>query len=282
VSSGPADCHRAAAFGLHWQSDIPLHPFPPDPAPQIRADIKVRLTTDGAPGRDQTFRHGNVSFALNGFRFRSGEAATIDVYGHDRVDVHPGPEWPGLPPLPLFGTVTAMICARRGLLPMHGSAVAFGDQATLICGTAGAGKSTTAARLIAQGARFISDDLSVLHPDPAGGPPVLFAGRRAIRLFNSPALALGEAVEFLEEPHPAEGKLAVYPPQVAALQPVALARVIVLGLPAGLIPVTERAALLATQLFRPNRLCRMSGHLQRLAMLTLAARHLEVRGEPGL
>lgn len=51
------------------------------------------------------------------------------------------------------------VLARRGLHPLHASAVAGGHGAILIAGPSGAGKSTLAARLAHRGAAFLSDDV---------------------------------------------------------------------------------------------------------------------------
>lgn len=52
--------------------------------------------------------------------------------------------------------------ARRGLHPLHASAVAAPGGAICVAGQSGAGKSTLAARLAQMGARFLSDDVCFL------------------------------------------------------------------------------------------------------------------------
>jgi hypothetical protein len=149
-------------------------------------------------------------------------------------------------------------------------------KATLICGAAGSGKSTYAARLIAQGARLISDDLSVLHPDAQDGPALLYAGRRTMRLYPSAAEALGRAVAWIAAPYESLGKIAVSPPQVEAEIGFPLATVIVLGHPDG--PVEDAGRVLAQQMFRPQRQAQLPGNGKRKIALAVAARRIEVRG----
>jgi len=61
-----------------------------------------------------------------------------------------------------FGTVLAILCFRRGLIPLHASAVVVDGRALLISGDSGMGKSTLAAALVARGYPLLSDDLCAL------------------------------------------------------------------------------------------------------------------------
>lgn len=63
----------------------------------------------------------------------------------------------------LLGTVLAILCFQRGVLPMHVSAVDFDGRALLVSGVSGAGKSTLAAALSARGYRLLGDDLCALE-----------------------------------------------------------------------------------------------------------------------
>jgi hypothetical protein len=65
----------------------------------------------------------------------------------------------------LLSPVLALVLLDRGQETLHGSAIAFGDQAIAILGDSGAGKSTLAAALLAAGGRCITDDLLVLSGD---------------------------------------------------------------------------------------------------------------------
>lgn len=53
-------------------------------------------------------------------------------------------------------------------LILHASCVALGDRALLITGPSGAGKSSLALRLIALGARLVSDDRTQVSAGPRG------------------------------------------------------------------------------------------------------------------
>lgn len=92
----------------------------------------------------------------------------------------------------LLGGILAFVVRRRGMLPLHASAVVLDGRAVLFAGAAGAGKSSTAAAFAALGVPVLSDDVVTMavrsdgvvahssHPrvsiwsDSAAG---LFAGR---------------------------------------------------------------------------------------------------------
>jgi len=65
----------------------------------------------------------------------------------------------------LVGPVLGVVLRLRGIFPLHASAVSIGDQAIALVGSAGAGKSTTAAAFARCGYRVISDDVVALRQE---------------------------------------------------------------------------------------------------------------------
>ena len=63
----------------------------------------------------------------------------------------------------LLGPVLGFVLRRRGVTPLHGSAVCIDDSAFVIAGPAGAGKSTTAAALALRGAPVLCEDIAALQ-----------------------------------------------------------------------------------------------------------------------
>jgi hypothetical protein len=59
-----------------------------------------------------------------------------------------------------YGTVLAVICYKRDLLPIHGACVRVGDNAIIFSGDSGAGKSTLATALALRGHPLRCDDIS--------------------------------------------------------------------------------------------------------------------------
>ena len=129
---------------------------------------------------------------------------------------------------------------------------------------------------------LISDDLSVLHPDLAGGTPLLYAGRHTLRLFPRTASWLASVVPVSQEPYPMGNKVVVAPPQVAMKTAIPLRRVVLLGYEPGPLPSDAKVAALTAQLYRAVRVAQHTGHARRLLLVAAAARHLDIVGEPPL
>lgn len=68
----------------------------------------------------------------------------------------------------LFSVIFAVLFFRRGLLPLHASAVRVNEQVFAFLGRSGAGKSSLAAGLRLRGYQVIADDLTLLHPTTEG------------------------------------------------------------------------------------------------------------------
>jgi hypothetical protein len=97
----------------------------------------------------------------------------------------------------LFGTVLAIVCFRRKLLPLHASAVRIGDRVIAFCGPSGCGKSTLAAAFFRRGYAVVSDDVAVIEPDAPGGPRLLPAFPR-LKLWRDAMNAFGFGTAGLE------------------------------------------------------------------------------------
>lgn len=68
----------------------------------------------------------------------------------------------------LVGPVMGFVLRRRGCLALHAASVVFKDRAVALVGTAGSGKSTTAASLALCGRPVLCDDISVIDQEPGG------------------------------------------------------------------------------------------------------------------
>lgn len=108
----------------------------------------------------------------------------------------------------LLGTVLAILCFQRGMLPLHASAVDFDGRALLLSGLSGAGKSTLAAALSARGHRLLSDDLCALEMQ-AGRPLKILPAFPRVKLCRDSASQLQVSLDGLDRSGPEAEKYVV-------------------------------------------------------------------------
>lgn len=120
----------------------------------------------------------------------------------------------------LLGTVLAILCFQRGVLPLHASAVDIDGRALLLSGVSGAGKSTLAAALSARGYRLLSDDLCALEVRE-GHPLTVLPAFPRVKLCRDSASQLQVPVEGLDRSG-AELEKYVVPLALERFQPGAL------------------------------------------------------------
>ena len=102
----------------------------------------------------------------------------------ERVSVALEPEsHESLLALPLLGPVMAILLFMRGYLVLHGSAVSKHGKGVVFLGDKEAGKSTTAAAMLAGGWALLSDDVVALDLDAS--PPRVFAAYPSMKLTAS-------------------------------------------------------------------------------------------------
>jgi hypothetical protein len=122
--------------------------------------------------------------------WRCGSAYLVHFPGHCEFEIDPAATTvvaralpatdPELVALLVIGNVLAFVLALRSRLVLHASAVDTASGAIAIVGGSGAGKSTIAAWLCAQGARLVSDD--ALHVAPAEHGWLCHRGSTELRL----------------------------------------------------------------------------------------------------
>jgi ABC-type cobalamin/Fe3+-siderophores transport system ATPase subunit len=105
---------------------------------------------------------GFEAAADGGVRLRVAEVALFEVApSGDHVAVHRVRDAdPMVVRAHLYGSVLAILCYRRGLLPLHGASVRIGGRAAVLSGPSGVGKSTLATALARRGHVLLSDDVS--------------------------------------------------------------------------------------------------------------------------
>jgi hypothetical protein len=180
---------HAEAFGLRWRSDILLPDFDPADAAVVGIGAPIEVVrVDRLPDRGLGRPINRGLVYDDGIRFLWNREVGFDMHDGTRIAYAPGPDWTGEMPACFYGTVAALTAAWRGLVPLHACAVELDGRAVLIAGEAGAGKSTLAAQMVASGASFVADDLTVVAV--TAGAIAVMRGRRTMRLHPDTAARL--------------------------------------------------------------------------------------------
>jgi hypothetical protein len=103
-----------------------------------------------------------------------------------------------------LGPVLGWVMRLRGVICIHASVIDMEEQALLLVGSQGSGKSTTAATFYRRGARIAADDIAAL--EEVDNAFYVHSGARRLLLDESTALALFGSEEKLNEVAPLWGK----------------------------------------------------------------------------
>lgn len=267
--------YRARGFGLTWGSDVPLEQFDQQTRSDAAIDIAVRRVA-GLSARGPSRPVGRGEVFADGFRLAWSDALVFDVHGSTQVDYTAQPTWRGVMPPGLYSTIASLLLARRGLLPLHATALEWQGRGYLFAGATGAGKSTLAAELLAAGAQLIGDDLSAVEPPTAhGGPFTIRRGRSAMRLHPATA-ALVDAEQCEVVPDDPRGKVLVRPKRRAGEGNVPLGGIFLLG-DGEIGRRAEAARQLPRLLFRPRWCAALPGHRERQVRLLELASAIPLR-----
>lgn len=157
-----------ALCGWRVASEVPLTGVPPWRGDDRAADIIFTLGPVPDRLQDLILDQPPVQLSADGScRFAVPDVATylIDPAGC-RVVIDPA-AGASMQDIRIFllGTVLGILCARRGILPLHAACVQVGDGAVALAGASGMGKSTLAAAFIRRGYRILSDDVTALEVD---------------------------------------------------------------------------------------------------------------------
>jgi hypothetical protein len=158
------------AYGLGILSEFYL---PELIAEQRNIDVNIRrgnlenLLQSLITGKEEAFRATESEIFRNyqniaSFHIRNGNEIVVDLaHGIDE----------GLFRSCLLGNILGTLLHQRGLLVLHGSAIAINGGAVAFLGPSGSGKSTAAASLCSEGYSILADD--VLAIDARGDVPII-------------------------------------------------------------------------------------------------------------
>ena len=105
----------------------------------------------------------------------------------------------------ILGTVLTVLLYQRGILALHGSAMAIGDSVVGVIAPSGTGKSSTAAALYNKGYRLLSDDaVSIVFQN---GQYCVYPGYARLKVSESVADCLKYGDEHIIARHPDCGEV---------------------------------------------------------------------------
>lgn len=170
-------------FGLHFRSNLEIpgakssSQFPPKPDIKVhfgiapystkkdfsRTEELTYVSSDTNAAGEPALRIWKVARGAfvrlayeDGTQFwLDGELGTVWVTWPDKLSLENSTSY-------LLGPVLGVVLRMRGVTCLHASAVSIGDRGVAFVGSAGAGKSTTAAAFARQGYGVISDDIVAL------------------------------------------------------------------------------------------------------------------------
>jgi len=231
--------HRYVAYGLDIRSALPLPELMAVAAPHGAAAGEVIVRCGPVPHPPSELDAGGFGFHASGdeachvldkvgaFLVRAGREIVVDAA--------PGVEDRVLR-LSILGPAFALLLHQRGLLVLHASVVARGDEAVALLGKNGWGKSTIAAALHAKGYDLVADDVAAIAIDSEG--PRVLPGFPQVKLWPEAATLLGEAPARLPLLHPNFEKRGWRAERGFSREPRRLARVYVIA--PGPSPAIER------------------------------------------
>lgn len=155
--------HIYTAFNLNISSAIPL----PGPiATNAQPDVFIKLGRLRRFLSEITTRESDFEVTKDGvFLFFESEG-TLLVRGGNEIIVDPVPgvsDW--ALSLIILGPALAILLSQRGLLTLHGAALALGGNGIVFLGERGCGKSTLAAAFHSMGYSVLSDDITAVQID---------------------------------------------------------------------------------------------------------------------
>ncbi|NTS66783.1 hypothetical protein HRV97_16710 [Sphingomonas sp. HHU CXW] len=183
------------AFGLGWQSELPLPELRDADASGNARDVVVEIGP--APAPDIATVVTGVRAAHDTFWMEVPGVARYLVTGGTRIVVEPiGDAAEGDVRAFLLGSAVGALLHQRGVLPLHASAVEIGGRAVAFVAPSGGGKSTIAMHLHHLGQRVIADDLCAV--ELADGRARLWPGLRNLKLWRASLGAIDRAPDGFE------------------------------------------------------------------------------------
>ncbi len=159
--------YQYRVYGLNVDSEIEI----PELVPGFVGNPDVRIRLGEVPITLPKCKVKGVFYQAikDDFIFRMEKVGAFRVCNGEDVTIEPFSEGDReLIRVFLLGSVFGALLHQKGILAIHGSAVATEDGALVITGRSSSGKSTLAASLNTRGYPFIADDIAALHQSENG------------------------------------------------------------------------------------------------------------------
>lgn len=146
-------------------------------------DVIVEIVTQRKEMKSSLFDDGFYSLDQHEFSMDVNGVAWFYASHGDFVSVMPYPE-ADISSIELYlnGSVYGAILHQRRIMPLHGSCFRYQGKGIMICGDAGAGKSSLTASFCLSGAEFLTDDVTPLLIRE--GHPYIWAMSDRIKLWS--------------------------------------------------------------------------------------------------
>lgn len=214
-------------------------PFPCPLLPRIESASAPDVTVTYGPvpkelvdaaASDETWKMGYCWQATPGrYLLRGGmRAARFLVEGGNRITLHrnAGAEEERLL-FHLLHSVSAALLRQRGSLVLHACTAKTSSGAIVLCGSSGAGKSTTLAAMLLDGCEMLSDDITVLRFAGNGGVEVA-PGPARMHLWDDAAKRVGLDLPELGRHPLRRGKAVIPAPGGYSTEPAPLRRICIM------------------------------------------------------
>lgn len=159
------------------------------------ADVRIEVDDPVVP------TDAGIQVSADSVIFRWSRLGSLSIRENDLIRVQPHPQAdPAVLAEAVVHLALAVLLFQRGLFPLHASAVDIGGSVIAFAGESGAGKSTTAAAFVAQGAHSVADDVVAVR---LGDVPLVYPALPQLKLLPDAVDRLGLAdeaqVEFLSK-----------------------------------------------------------------------------------
>ena len=195
MSNGAEHMFYYTAFGLALASTLEL----PELAPGTNVPADIEIRQGPAPASLEPPFYQGVCFQVRPSEFLLHVPGIARYWIQDgrQITIDAAPDAAADPVrLFLYNSVFGVVLQQRGLLVLHGSAVATDQGAILFLGASASGKSTLAAEFARRGYRVLTDEICAIDFPPEG--PRLWPGTPNLMIWADAAEKLGLPLERLK------------------------------------------------------------------------------------